>query len=562
MTINSTLGPNGYEVSIPAPVSGDSGLVVSYGASGSPNGAPVSIVDGAYVQASFGTPQRLKIPANTIIPGRSWIRFSITHRKTGAANAYLRMSCGPLGSHTEAGIVSSQISSAGTTPVSALLIGNVSIDSGYAYVNHVHFRGAVGTDASDRHQAIAIDWTVDNYLTIFIAASANGTVHQLNQFSIEVFTRPHETVASPVQNVLVKPEFFGLNIQDWPSSGSAPTLNFGSVSTYDNKRTHWGRMHTSANTVDWTPLDALVAACQARGVNDGTYVLYGTPTYLAQAGQAATTEPYGLAGGASYPTDLSALTWFCQQFAARNIETYGGFFKRVQLFNEPASGSFSGNAVSTSFWWGTAPQYVDMLATAYSALKTADPSLTMLTAGIDQVSALITWSSAQGPVTGKYGHQCFDAVAAHPYNAVPNPSYSGYPDVKNLVSTGVSAIRAALAPYAKSGVDIYATEYGFFSGSYTSVAANFVASETVANRKLRMQRALMSMIRNGIKACYIFSYQNVMNLSGDLSTDASGVIAGYNEVIANVVGKTVVGSKYYDDGRERLEFSDGTYYEI
>lgn len=363
-------------------------------------------------------------------------------------------------------------------------------------------------------------------------------------------------------NISVPASFFGINAQDWPSTGSAPAFSFGSYSNFDNNRTHWRTLHTASNTINWANLDAVVSALQARGVSDGTYVLYGCPTFLAQAGQAATAGPYSGLGEGSFPTDLTQLTYFCQQFAARNASTWGGFFKRVQLFNEPEGGNFSGVAGASNFFWGTATQYVDMLWTAYSALKAAAPSLVVLTPGTYNMTTFSTWLAASGTANPtRLGRDCFDAVALHPYHATPNPTYSGRGDFLGLFAGGITQARTVLASNGRTGLDFYATEYGFDSSGSTGVIAAFLALPA-ADRKTRMSRQIMAAARSGWKSFCLWSLGNTANLCGDLAADTTGVIAGAQEAYAAVSGKTITAGGYYPDGREWLNFSDGTSYVV
>lgn len=291
-------------------------------------------------------------------------------------------------------------------------------------------------------------------------------------------------------------------------------------------------------------------------MNNGIYVIYGCPTFLAQAGQAATAGPYEGLGEGSYPTDLSQLTYFCTEFANRNTTVWGGFFTTVQIFNEPEGGNFSGVANSTNFFWGTAVQFVDMSATVYAALN--GTGLTRLSAGTYKMSTFNTWLSTQGSVTGKFGYECFDAVAAHPYHAAPNGTYSARGNFKTLPDGGVNGIRSTLTTYSKQNVDIYFTEYGLDGSESTGIVATFLA-KTAAERKLLIIRLIMAAARSGVKNFCFWSYGGAQ-LVGDMVTDTTGVALGINEANLAIAGKTITSGGWYPDGREWLQFSDGTEY--
>lgn len=357
-----------------------------------------------------------------------------------------------------------------------------------------------------------------------------------------------------------------MNSRDWPlraptsggNGSSAPSFSFGTYSNYDCNATHWGALHTAANTINWANIDSIVTSMRAIGVNNGVYVVYGCPTFLAQAGQAAVAGPFGGLGEGSYPTDLAQLTYFCNQFKARNAGTWGGFFTAVQLFNEPEGGNFSGTASNLNFYWGTATQYVDMLATAYAALTGS--GVAILSPGTYSMTTFATWLAALGPVTGKYGYECFDAVASHPYHAMPNGTYAARGDFQTLSSGGIKNIKAVLQPYGKQNADIYFTEYGLDSSASTGVIAAFLASPE-ATRKQKISRLIMAAARSGAKSISMYSYGG-SQLVGDLATDTNGVGLGVQEAYDAISGKTIVSGGWYSDGREQLTFSDGTTYTV
>lgn len=370
----------------------------------------------------------------------------------------------------------------------------------------------------------------------------------------------------------IPPEFFGLNSQDWPTraptsggdGASAPAFDFGMYSTHDcSTALNWGALHTASNTVDWTKLDATVAALQAHGVTKGLYALHGTPTFLAQPAQAAVSSTYGPLGGGSYPTDLSQLAWFCQQFAARNASVWSGFFTAVQILNEPEANDFAGTTVGQ--WWGTRKEFVNFAATAYAALKAADASLVVLSAGTYRVTTLSAWCGETGDAgagSGVYGHQCFDAVATHPYWATPNHTYSGHGTFDSVALGGVRPIRSAMAAFGKADIDIWCTEWGLDSGgsraSPSATCVTFMA-QTAEYRRQYTERLFIGAALAGLKNIFLFSYGGPF-LSGDLVTDTDGVVLGAQNAYTAMAGKTWTSGGYYPDGRAWISFADGGTY--
>lgn len=373
--------------------------------------------------------------------------------------------------------------------------------------------------------------------------------------------------------VYVSPEFFGINSQDWPVRGvtsggngdHAPDFPFGSLATHDCSPLHWGSIHTADGVFNWAALDVAVAEMQSRG-GDVVYSLYGTPTWLAQSGQGAQAGPYGGLGSGSYPTDLSKLASFCTALMARYNSGGVRKIKVVQLWNEPeSSGGFNLTASSAKFWWGSAVQFVDTLATAYSALKAADPGVVCLSAGTYELSVFQTWATALGPVTGKYGRECFDAIALHPYHASPNSTYSTFGTLESLFLGGTKKVYQTLTACGiNTSIDKYVTEWGIDSSSY---AGSAITQEYTARppeyRALYTARLLVAAALLGFKRFCFFSYGNLFgNCSGDLADDTSGVVAGLQSAYNGMAGKTIVSAQCSPSGAYLLTFSDASTYSV
>src|SRR5574343_107796 len=379
-------------------------------------------------------------------------------------------------------------------------------------------------------------------------------------------------IAIPSSGILVRPSFFGLNTQDWPvragtSGGNAPTFPVGSLASWDSAQLHWRYLHTAANTINWSTVDTFVSQARAAGISEGTYVLYGCPTFLASSG-AGVAGPFGGLGEGAYPNDLSQLEYFCRQFVSRNASSWGSFFKEIQLFNEPELGGFGAAPSASAFVWMTATQFVDMLWTAYAAFKTADPTLKIMSSGTFKLSganSLSVWASTAGTVfPAKTGSDCFDAMALHPYHARPNGYYGMQGDILSLDAGGLLKLRTVLKPLGKWPIECHVTEYGVSSGSDAELT-EFNAA-TAEFRRLFAFRLDMSMACNGIKKNNIFSLGNVANLCnnldivtlGGLPPDTLGYKLGRAQAYAAMVNKTIVAAGWYADGRQEINWSDGT----
>lgn len=368
---------------------------------------------------------------------------------------------------------------------------------------------------------------------------------------------------------LVPPSFFGLCSQDWPwngtVAGTAPTFTVGRLSNYDNSRTHWRTIHTANNTINWTAIDNWVVNAKAAGIVKGTYVLYGCPTFLASTG-AAVAGPYGGLGEGAYPGNndatLTQLQYFCTQFATRNIGTWGKFFDTISIWNEP---TFTTTPNGSNFFWGTRPQFVDMHYAAYSALKAADSTLNILSPGMfyirNATSGFDQWINQSGTIyPTKTGKDCFDGIANHPYHSYPNHTYGGFGDLSSCSLGGMNSINGVLLQYGKSISGMYITEYGISSGVDTELAQFLALS--AADRKKFISRLLMSAAMYGYKSFCAFSFGNVSNLIGNLSTDTTGVIAGWQDAYSNMVNKTIVSGGWLLNGSMTVTFSDNSTYTV
>ena len=367
----------------------------------------------------------------------------------------------------------------------------------------------------------------------------------------------------------VPAEFFGLASQDWPSTGSAPTFPFGRLTSYDNNRTHWRSLHTATNTINWAALDTFVSGAKGAGAVRGTYVVYGCPTFLASTG-AAVAGPYGGLGEGAHPNNLAQLTYFCQQFAARNASNWGKFFDVVSLFNEPGVGPSTAPSAS-AFEWSTENQFVDKLWTAYTALKTADASLLVLTPGYFRLDSLNDsgfvglgyLATVAGAVnTTKTGLNCYDGLSSHPYEAVPaGSSVSGRGSISSLEYGGTLMYGKLVREGKAVSGPIHITEWGFTSGVTAALTA-WLAKPAVY-RESFIQCLWIDAMLAGVKSICPWSYGNVANLSGNLTTDDPGSISGMRKIYNACVGKTIIApSGITPSGGRYLTFSDGSTYSV
>jgi GH35 family endo-1,4-beta-xylanase len=96
---------------------------------------------------------------------------------------------------------------------------------------------------------------------------------------------------------------------------------------------HWGAIHTAPGVYDWAPLDRLVAKAGDRHL---TYVIAGTPRWLAKHPDQPHFAPWLGPGSNSMPHSMSEAEAFVTALASR----YRGRIKAYEVGNEPQLADF------------------------------------------------------------------------------------------------------------------------------------------------------------------------------------------------------------------------------
>jgi len=351
--------------------------------------------------------------------------------------------------------------------------------------------------------------------------------------------------------VSVPSDLIGINSQDWPHTASpAPAFDFGHYHTIDNKRVHWNALHSATGVYSWTNMDTLVSVLGSKSV---FFCFMGTPTYLAQAADAAVVGPYGNAGEMSMPTSIADMQAFLTELVNRypTIEV-------IQLGNEP---TFTGNGSPlNTFWWGTAPQLVDYCYYAREAIKAARPDILVTTPGVYDPATFAAFLDATGTQSGVKGWQvAFDGLCLHPYMAYPNlrTNETGM-DLETLYLGGIQPFRKLMTDRGAPSLPIYISEYGVASTAAHPRKIAFDAM-TSAQRRTFMARMGVAAARLEVAMISFFSFNSNSNLCGSL-TEAGGAGAGIGDAHAAVAGRTLTDAYYTSAGVEYGQCADGTTY--
>lgn len=164
----------------------------------------------------------------------------------------------------------------------------------------------------------------------------------------------------------------------------------------------WSSIESTKGTYDWTIPDRVIGAARAHNLKVLSIVLT-TPTWARRGG----------AFGATYapPSDPATLGAFMKAFINRYPDV-----THHEIWNEPNLPIFWGALANPA-------EYTALLRGAYTAIKEAQPSSTVVAAGLSPAAGAVDFVTRMY-AAGAKGY--FDAAAMHPYvfpkgiNSTPN----------------------------------------------------------------------------------------------------------------------------------------------
>ncbi len=261
-------------------------------------------------------------------------------------------------------------------------------------------------------------------------------------------TPTSEIVSAPSTIGMADSSLYGMSQQDIDTTlDMLQTMGVQDVRVY----IPWVYTQPLPNQYNWAPIDAIMNAAKAR--NMGVLAMVNsTPVWAGTAGNFP---------GAKTP-DPVAYANFMSQVATR----YGKTISAYEVWNEVNCVCFY-DPVSPS-------SYADLLKAAYPAIKAADPSATVIAAGlgsvftvngvtmnpVDYINAMYA-ASAQG---------YFDALAFHPYHETL--MFSDGAGVPLSPLTQIQKIYDLMVANGDAAKKIWITEYG--------VPTNNVSEQTQA----------------------------------------------------------------------------------
>jgi hypothetical protein len=268
------------------------------------------------------------------------------------------------------------------------------------------------------------------------------------------------------------------------AGGSLPSLRAGDRGRYlDGVKAvgaRWIRIDVSwafvqrngPRSYDWAPVDRVVKAARRRRISVLGTLLY-TPRWARAPGAAAAAPPANLADFARFAAQ-----------AARHLGARG--VRAFEIWNEPNIADF----------WSPGPdpaRYTQLLRQAYVAIKRADRSALVVSAGLSPNGSYGSVDAQRmSPLTflermyASGARGSMDAVGWHPYNFPEGLGYYRWSAWSQMWATSPSA-RSIMRANGDGKRKIWATEWGAPTGTSSASVTEARQAEVVATglRRLR-----------------------------------------------------------------------------
>ena len=233
---------------------------------------------------------------------------------------------------------------------------------------------------------------------------------------------------------------------------------------------HWGAIHLAPDRYEWDRLDVVVDRFQDRHL---TYVISGTPKWLAKNPSSHHAAPWLGPGSNSVPFSIDEFNKFVWQLATR----YAGRINAYEIWNEPQLADFL-----HPYNDATCNTLATMTKRAYNTIKRCDPKALVISGAVlpRESSGGMTRASRYLRALGRKGWPV-DAFAVHIYPEVGK----GVSRWKAMLTDATSSIKALRAPTTK--VWITETAYGLLgdpigddqarqlvADTYTSAGGRFI----------------------------------------------------------------------------------------
>lgn len=223
---------------------------------------------------------------------------------------------------------------------------------------------------------------------------------------------------------------------------------------------------------NWAPFDNVVNAARARGINVLGLITY-TPPWARAAGTTASYPPTNSSDYAAFAKAAAA------HFGPLGVHAY-------EVWNEP----------NISVFWSPGPdpaRYTQLLKAAYTAIKQADPSATVVSGGLSPYGSIgeVT-STNMNPVTflermyANGARGSFDALGWHPYNYPYGLGFYGWSAWSQMTETSPSA-RSLMSANGDGAKQIWPTEFGAPTGSTSNSMTEAAQAQLVTDSYAKLK---------------------------------------------------------------------------
>jgi hypothetical protein len=207
---------------------------------------------------------------------------------------------------------------------------------------------------------------------------------------------------------------------------------------------YWSAIELQQGHFSWTATDTFVHAATARGLR-----ILALPDYTPSWARSGPTDKYPPRNPADFATFVRAAA---QRYAPMGVHAW-------EIWNEPNN---------AAFWAPSADPvaYTTLLKLAYAAIKSADPSASVVTGGLSPAADNGRDVAPLTFVTQMYAHGArgsFDAVGYHPYSYPYAPMYSA--SWNTFFRT--PDLYALMARNGDGAKRVWGTEVGFPTGTAT-----------------------------------------------------------------------------------------------
>jgi peptidoglycan hydrolase-like protein with peptidoglycan-binding domain len=339
-----------------------------------------------------------------------------------------------------------------TVPSGLTIIGNASSSISLSWSPATEVGGTIAGYQLYRGNTQIATTTFTSFTNIGLASSTSYSYSVASFDANGVVSATSTSITTTTLAVLPALDYnFGLSVGENPVYMSSSSLN-QEMNTFVSLGVGWIRFDfewphiqpDNSSTYNWSLIDPVIAAANAHNIKV-LALLDFTPAWAASS---------SCTGGNTHcaPADPNAFATFAAAAAAR----YGPEgVSDWEIWNEPNN---------TGFWGPVSDcaAYTALLKAAYPAIKTANPSATVITAGL---SPAATDGYNMSPpdflscIYANGGKNYFDAVGDHPYTFpyLPSNNPGGAWD---QMATGSSSMRGIMVANGDSAKKIWVTEYG------------------------------------------------------------------------------------------------------